>query len=167
MWSLTEFFQNLSPNSNNPNSRILDSGKILSAFFRASTLERIQFLLINTPYACGTVPFHFDLRKGKLVDLRSGTETRRYHITLGLHSLIKLLMALCLMRGLQTGRLELKKPFDLLRLLLLTSFTCLGLMDLHSGWKRREMVVATNSTLRFHEMFQRKLKGVSGLGRSV
>ncbi len=131
---------------------------MLSEFFKASALHRSMYLLINTQYVCGTIPFRFDLREEKVLPLSSEGESRRYHVTLGAHSLIRLAMALCLIRDLRRGDLRLTVPLDLIRMVLIMTLTLFGFVDFHSAWKRTEIAVATNSALRFHEMFQRKSK---------
>jgi hypothetical protein len=120
-----------------------------------------MFLLINTQYACGTLPLRFDLRKGRLVHMSSEAENRRYVLILGTHSLLKLAILLRLIMDLWSGSLLFRKPFDLLRIIFALVFACFGFMDLHSGWKRTELVVATNSALGFYDRFQRKFESVS------
>ena len=124
----------------------------------AAKLHKSQYLLINTCYWCGNLPFKFDLYTGKLLLIETKWEKIRWYAVLGLNFVIKLLMCFALVRDIIVRDFDVGSPLALLRFILVISFLCLGFLDFHSSWKSSEMVVTMNSTLRFHKEFQSKSK---------
>jgi hypothetical protein len=120
----------------------------------ASDLHKIQSLLINVGYLLGVVPFYFDLEMGKVFIIHSKLDMRRWYAALSLSLLVKLLMLFCLLRDIQLGLVKPNVPRHLIRIIMVSGFSCFSLMDLHTASKRNEMVVTINSADAFNLKFR-------------
>ena len=120
-------------------------------------MYKSQHLLINIGYLLGTVPFRFDCNTGKLVDIDSWWQRYRWYASTTTSLLVKVLMILSLIKDISVRNFRSTYPPDMLRIIIIVAFSCFGLMDLHTVYKRTEIIATLNSSQEYYHRFQCKI----------
>ena len=120
-------------------------------------LYKTQHLLINMAYLAGTIPFRFDYNTGKLVPIDSTREHFRWYGSTTITLLVKLLLISSLIKDIYLENVRFTYAPDIMRMVITSGFACYGLMDLHTAYKKTEIVTAFNRSQDFYQRFECKI----------
>ena len=113
-----------------------------------------QHLLINIAYLTGVVPFRFDYKSGKLIPIESKWQHYHWYGSTTITLLVKVLLILSLIKDIYFQNIRFTYAPDILRMVITSAFTCYGLMDIHTAYKKTELVATLNSGEEFYQRFQ-------------
>jgi hypothetical protein len=118
--------------------------------------HRVQALILDTATFTGVFPFKYDYGNIRLIKPDSSWFKIRWVLTLLLSFGVKLVLLLTLIKDYRRGKLRLGVFKDLMRIVTVTAFTYMGILDFLFILKRNAFFTTINKMLDFHKKFQGK-----------